>query len=60
MSKEKILFEDKEPSEWEYVCLFWEDGSECECIYNGLDKSILPLPTHWMPLPEPPKTKQDE
>lgn len=27
--------------------LVWEDGSDCECTYNGLDKSILPLPTHW-------------
>lgn len=40
-------FDEREPEIGAYVSLVWEDGSDCECTYNGLDKSILPLPTHW-------------
>lgn len=40
-------FDEREPKIGDYVSLVWEDGSDCECTYNGLDKSILPLPTHW-------------
>lgn len=40
-------FDEREPEIGAYVSLVWEDGSDCECIYDGLDKSILPLPTHW-------------
>ena len=40
-------FDEHEPEIGAYVSLVWEDGSDCECTYNGLDKSILPLPTHW-------------
>ena len=40
-------FDEREPEIGAYISLVWEDGSDCECIYNGLDKSILPLPTHW-------------
>lgn len=40
-------FKEGEPEIGAYISLVWEDGSDCECTYNGLDKSILPLPTHW-------------
>jgi len=43
----RFSFDEREPEIGAYVSLVWEDGSDCECIYNGLDKSILPLPTHW-------------
>jgi hypothetical protein len=40
-------FKEQEPEIGAYVSLVWKDGSDCECTYNGLDKTILPLPTHW-------------
>ena len=40
-------FKEKEPKLGDYISLVWEDGSDCECIYNGLDKTLLPLPIHW-------------
>jgi hypothetical protein len=40
-------FKEQEPETGAYVSLVWEDGSDCECTYNGLDKTALPLPTHW-------------
>lgn len=43
----RFSFDECEPEIGTYVSLVWEDGSDCECVYNGLDKSILPLPTHW-------------
>jgi hypothetical protein len=43
----RFSFEEREPEIDAYISLVWEDGSDCECVYNGLDKSILPLPTHW-------------
>ena len=43
----RFSFDEHEPEIGAYISLVWEDGSDCECIYNGLDKSILPLPTHW-------------
>ena len=43
----RFSFDEREPEIVAYVSLVWEDGSDCECTYNGLDKSILPLPTHW-------------
>jgi hypothetical protein len=43
----RFSFEEREPEIGAYVSLVWEDGSDCECTYDGLDKSILPLPTHW-------------
>ena len=43
----RFSFDEREPEIGAYVSLVWEDGSDCECTYNGLDKSILPLPTHW-------------
>ena len=42
-----ISFVDKKPDIGSYVALVWEDGSDCDCIYSGLDTTILPLPTHW-------------
>lgn len=42
-----ISFEEQEPEMNAHISLVWEDGSDCECIYVGLDKTILPLPTHW-------------
>lgn len=42
-----FTFEEHEPEINAYISLVWEDGSDCECIYTGLDKTILPLPTHW-------------
>ena len=47
MKENNYKFTEKEPEIGAYICLRWEDGSECECVYNGLDKNILPLPTHW-------------
>ena len=35
------------PKQGDYICLYWQDGSECECIWVGLDQTIVPLPTHW-------------
>jgi hypothetical protein len=43
----KYTFDEKEPEIGEIVSFVWEDGSNCECIYYPLDKTILPLPTHW-------------
>lgn len=43
----RFSFDEREPEIGAYVSLVWEDGSDCECIYDSLDKSILPLPTHW-------------
>lgn len=43
----RYSFAEKEPNIGDYISLVWEDGSDCECKYNGLDRSILPLPTHW-------------
>jgi hypothetical protein len=43
----RFSFEEREPEIGAYISLVWEDGSDCECVYNGLDKSILPIPTHW-------------
>ena len=43
----RFSFDEREPEIGSYISLVWEDGSDCECTYNGLDKSILPLPTHW-------------
>jgi len=43
----RFSFDEREPEMGAYISLVWEDGSDCECTYNGLDKSILPLPTHW-------------
>lgn len=43
----RFSFDEREPEIGAYISLVWEDGSDCECIYDGLDKSILPLPTHW-------------
>ena len=43
----RFSFEEREPEQGVYISLVWEDGSDCECVYCGLDKSILPLPTHW-------------
>ena len=42
-----ISFDDREPEIGRYISLIWENGSDCDCVYNGLDKSITPLPTHW-------------
>ncbi len=43
----RFSFKEREPEINTYISLVWEDGSDCECVYTGLDKSILPLPTHW-------------
>ena len=43
----RFSFSEREPEIGAYISLVWEDGSDCECTYDGLDKSILPLPTHW-------------
>lgn len=40
----RFSFDEREPEIGAYISLVWEDGSDCECTYNGLDKSILPLP----------------
>jgi hypothetical protein len=45
--RQRFSFDEQEPEINAYVSLVWEDGSDCECIYTGLDKRILPLPTHW-------------
>jgi len=45
--RQRFTFEEREPKMNAYISLVWEDGSDCECIYTGLDKTILPLPTHW-------------
>ena len=47
VEKQSFLFSDKEPEIGAHISLVWEDGSDCECVYEELDKSILPLPTHW-------------
>ena len=43
----RFSFEEREPEIGAYISLVWKDGSDCECTYDGLDRSILPLPTHW-------------
>lgn len=51
----KYTFEDREPEIDSHVSYYWEDGSICECIHKGLDKTILPLPTHWSYVKETPE-----
>ena len=46
MDNNKYTFNEKEPEPGAYICIYWKDGSECECIYDGLDASLTPLPTH--------------
>ena len=43
----RYLFKDKKPKIGDYISMYWEDGSDCECIYNGLDESVKPLPIGW-------------
>lgn len=43
----KWKFSEIEPIKGTYISMVWEDGSDCECIYNGLDLSIKPLPIYW-------------
>lgn len=45
--RQRFSFDEREPEMNECISLVWENGSDCECIYTGLDKTILPLPTHW-------------
>ena len=45
--RKRFTFDEREPEMNAYISLVLEDGSDCECIYTGLDKIILPLPTHW-------------
>jgi hypothetical protein len=40
-------FKDKEPNKGDHIGMVWEDGSDCECEYIGLDPTILPLPIKW-------------
>lgn len=50
MENNRYTFDEKEPEIGAKIALVWdEDGgySDCDCIYEGLDKTILPLPTHW-------------
>ena len=47
LDRQRFSFDEREPEMNAYISLVWEDGSDCECIYTGLDKTILPLPTHW-------------
>ena len=53
---ERYTFEEREPEVGSYISMVWEDGSDCECIYYPLDKTITPLPTHWYYV-ETPKDK---
>lgn len=48
--KDAILFSDRHPEYGQYITSYWEDGSICDALHNGLDLSITPLPTHWEPL----------
>jgi hypothetical protein len=43
----RFSFAEKEPELGTYVALVWEDGSDCNCLYEGLDKTIKPLPIEW-------------
>ena len=47
-----VSFKEQEPRFGSLVTLHWEDGSECDCYYTGLDKTILPLPIHWSYIPQ--------
>jgi hypothetical protein len=47
MKKKLYSFTEREPKLQSHVSLVWENGSDCECIYVGLDKTILPLPISW-------------
>ncbi len=49
-NKNLISFNDCEPFIGMSISMVWEDGSTCECVYNGLNKEITPLPTHWYPI----------
>lgn len=40
-------FSDVEPRLGTYISMVWEDGSDIECIYEGLDLAITPLPIYW-------------
>lgn len=43
----KWKFSDVEPRLGTYISMVWEDGSDIECIYEGLDLAITPLPIYW-------------
>ena len=47
VARQCFSFDEREPEINTHISIMWEDGSDCECIYTGLDKTILPLPTHW-------------
>lgn len=49
-NKQLFSFDECEPSMGAYISMVWEDGSDCECIYFGLNEKIKPLPTHWYPV----------
>lgn len=49
ISEKKLYsFSTQEPPIGAYIGMIWDGGrSDCECIYEGLDLTITPLPSHW-------------
>lgn len=49
-TKKLFSFDECEPAIGALISMVWEDGSDCECMYFGLNEKIIPLPTHWYPV----------
>ncbi len=43
----RYSFKERTPKIGDYISMFWTDGSDCECIFTGLDENITPLPDGW-------------
>ena len=57
---ERISFKDSEPPLGSYICHCFEDGSEIEGVYTGIDYTYTDsIPTHWYYVNPRPEPKED-
>lgn len=42
------------PSNQCIYCVTWDEDEDAWCVFGGYS-AFIDTPTHWMPLPEPPK-----
>lgn len=43
----RYSFKERTPKIGDYISMFWNDGSDCECIFTGIDENTTPLPDGW-------------